>query len=124
MYGHVMWAGLRDPGNKVTLTSPKMANLQTQCLKFYFLRGDESISLRLYEHYPSAGSSRTDRVLWHSNDTHLLSEWIRVQQTVLFTSEPITLNWEAEMHGTSPAKIEIDDISLTPFQCDPPITCR
>ena len=111
-----------NKGETATLTSPTMANLQTQCLRFYFLRGGAGVSLRLYQSHVSSG--RVDPTLWQLNETHLVNEWIRVQQNLLITGDPVTVNFEAKKADYSSSPILLDDISLTPFQCDPPITCR
>ena len=112
---------MRNVGDTVTLTSPQLSHLQAQCLRFFFLRGGPGVSLRVYEYHTI--STRFAPSLWVSNDTHLSNEWIRVQLNLLIT-DPVTVNFEAKKTDASFTKIEIDDVSLTPFQCDPPITCR
>lgn len=96
MYGHVMYANIRNQGDTATLTSTSLSSLQYQCLQFYFLRGGSGVSFSLLGYHTSSG--RYDPTLWQSNETHLVNQWIRVQKT-LYISDPIYLIFQAKKLG-------------------------
>lgn len=54
------------------------------------------MNLRLFKHHITTGYY--DTALWQSNETHLVGEWIRVQQDLIITDN-INLVFEAKKIG-------------------------
>lgn len=96
-YGHVMFANIGKKDGTATLSSRAMSNLQRQCLTFYFLRGGTGVSLSLLKFHTSTGATES-RPLWQSNETHLVNEWIRVEQELLIT-DSVKMIFEAKKLG-------------------------
>lgn len=91
-----MYANIPNSGVTATITSLPMANLQKQCLTFFFLRGGTGVSLKLFKYHST--TQVTDPVVWQSNETHLVNEWIRVQQDLTIT-DTVNLLFQATKTG-------------------------
>lgn len=91
-----MYASISNQGGSATLTSPPVSHLQTQCLTFFFLRGGSGVTLRLLEYHIT--TNRYSSSLWQSNETHLVDEWIRVQQDLTIT-DSVNVIFEARKIG-------------------------
>jgi len=67
----------------VQLTSPPMdRDSKHQCVTFWFLRSGSGKPTDVTLRFVQVDQSTEKKLLWQSNHTHLMNEWIRVQNSV------------------------------------------